>query len=174
MILPVNGIYPRIHQSAWIAPTATIIGDVDIGLRCSIWFGTVIRGDVFKISIGDETNIQDNCVVHATYKKAGVEIGKRVTVGHQVILHGCKIGDGTLIGMGAILMDNCRIGKNSLVAAGSLVTENSTFEDGMLIMGRPAVAKRKLSPEELKHINLSADNYILYTSWYAGTGGKIP
>jgi carbonic anhydrase/acetyltransferase-like protein (isoleucine patch superfamily) len=174
MIIPVNGIYPKIHQTAWIAPTATIIGDVHIGEGCSIWFGTVIRGDVFPIRIGKQTNIQDNCVLHATYKKCGVVLGDRVTVGHQVILHGCHVGDGTLVGMGSILMDNAHVGKRSIVGAGSLVTEEARFEDETLILGRPAIAKRKVKPAELKHINHSADNYMLYTTWYAGTGGKIP
>lgn len=174
MIIPVNGIYPKLHSSVWVAPTATIIGDVELGEKCSVWFNTVIRGDVFPIRIGRETNIQDACVLHCTYKKCGVVLGDRVTVGHQVILHGCEIGDGTLIGMGSVIMDNAKIGKNCLVGAGSLVTEDSVFEDGSLIMGRPAKMKRKLTPEEIKKINHSADNYMLYTTWYAGQGGKIP
>ncbi len=174
MIIPINGIYPKIHPTAFIAPTATIIGDVTIGENASIWYGTVIRGDVFAIKIGKETNIQDNCVLHATYKKCGLEIGDRVTVGHQVILHGCSVGSGTLIGMGSIIMDKAKVGKNSLVGAGSLITENSDFEAESLIVGRPAQVKRKLSKEELSKLGHSADNYLMYTKWYTGEGGKIP
>src|SRR6185369_17575044 len=119
MIIPVNGIYPKIHPSVWIAPTATIIGDVEIGERSTIWFNTVIRGDVYPIRIGKETNIQDNCTLHCTYKEVGVVLGNRVTIGHNVILHGCEVRDGSLIGMGAILMDKVVIGKHCLVGAGS-------------------------------------------------------
>lgn len=174
MIIPVNGIYPKIHPTVWVAPTATIIGDVEIGEGSSVWFNTVIRGDVFPIKIGRETNIQDNCVLHCTYKKCGVVLGDRVTIGHQVILHGSKVGDGVLVGMGCILMDDVNVGSHSLVGAGSLVTEKSSFEEGSLIFGRPAKFKRKLEPEELSKLEHSADNYIMYTSWYAGNGGKIP
>jgi gamma-carbonic anhydrase len=174
MLIPVNGIYPKIHTKTWIAPTATIIGDVEIGEGSSVWFNTVIRGDVFPMRIGRETNIQDNCTLHGTHKSTGVILGNRVTIGHQVVLHGCHVGDGSLIGMGSIVMDHVKIGKHCLVGAGSLVTENSQFEEGVLIMGRPAKVKRKLTPEEIKLLEQSADNYIMYSSWYAGEGGKIP
>jgi carbonic anhydrase/acetyltransferase-like protein (isoleucine patch superfamily) len=175
MIIPVNGIYPKIHPSVWIAPTATIIGDVEIGEGSSIWFNTVIRGDVFPMRIGREVNIQDNCTLHGTYKKCGVVIHDRVTVGHQVILHGCEIAKGTLIGMGCIIMDNAFVGEGCLVGAGSLLTEEASFrEKNQLIVGRPAKPKRALSDDEIKHVSKSADNYILYSSWYAGHGGKIP
>ena len=135
MIIAVNGIYPKIHSSVWIAPTATIIGDVEIGEGSSVWFNTVIRGDVFPMRIGREVNIQDNCTLHGTYKKCGVIIHDRVTIGHQVILHGCEINEGALIGMGCILMDNAVIGKRCLVGAGSLVTEGAQFEDGQFCTG---------------------------------------
>jgi carbonic anhydrase/acetyltransferase-like protein (isoleucine patch superfamily) len=158
----------------WVAPTATIIGSVEIGEKSSIWFNTVIRGDVFPMKIGRETNIQDSCVLHGTYKKCGVILGDRVTIGHQVVLHGCEVKDGSLIGMGAIIMDRAVIGKHCLVGAGSLVTEDAVFEEGSLILGRPAKVKRKLTAEELKHLEASADHYLLYTSWYTGKGEKIP
>lgn len=174
MIIPIHGIHPKIDQAAWIAPNATVIGDVEIGAKTSIWFGTVIRGDVFAIKIGKESNIQDNCVVHCTYKKAGVTIGDRVSIGHGALIHGCEIKDNVLIGMGAILMDKCVIPKNSLVAAGSLVSEGSTFEEGMLIMGSPAKAKRKLTTDEIAFLQKSADNYKMYTTWYTGKGEAIP
>ncbi len=175
-IIPVNGIHPRLHPTVWVAPTATVIGDVEIGEKSSIWFNTVIRGDVFKMIIGREVNIQDSCVLHGTFGKCGVTIGNRVTVGHQVILHGCEIGEGSLIGMGAVIMDKALIGKNSLVGAGSLVTEGSIFEEGTLIFGRPAKAQRKLKSEELAKLQKSADNYLLYTTWYQdkNRGDQIP
>ena len=174
MVIPVHGIHPRIHHSAWLAPTATVIGDVEIGEKSSIWFGTVIRGDVFKMRIGKETNVQDNCVLHGTHGQCGVVLGDRVTIGHQVVLHGCEVKDGALIGMGSILMDRSVIGRNCLVGAGSLVTEGAVFEEGSLIVGRPAKVKRKLTDTEIKELQTSADHYLLYTSWYTGKGGKIP
>lgn len=143
-----------------------MIGDVEIGKKCSIWFNTVIRGDVMPIRIGEETNIQDGTVIHGTYKKCGTTIGKRVSVGHGVILHGCTIGDTSLIGMGTIIMDNAKIGSRCVVGAGSLVTEEKSFEDGWLILGRPAKAVRRLTEQELAFLDTSADNYLFYQTWY--------
>lgn len=174
MLIPVNGIYPKIHAKTWIAPTATIIGDVEIGEGSSIWFHTVIRGDVFAMRIGRETNIQDNCTLHGTHESVGVTLGNRVTIGHQVVLHGCEVGDGSLIGMGSVVMDHAKIGKHCLVGAGSLVTEGFQCEDGVLVMGRPAKVKRKLTEEEIKNLEQSADNYLLYSSWYERKDGQKP
>ena len=174
MIIPINGIYPRIAGNAWMAPDATIIGDVEIGEKSSIWFQTLVRGDVHSIRIGRETNIQDGTIIHCTYKKASVTIGNRVTVGHKVMLHGCTVEDSCLIGMGSTIMDNAVIPHHCVVGAGSLVTEGATFEPYSLIIGSPAKFKRKLKEEEIKFLEQSADNYILYTSWYTGVGGKIP
>jgi gamma-carbonic anhydrase len=166
MIESVRGITPVIGEDTFIHRTATIIGDVRLGKRCSIWPGVIIRGDVNSIVIGDETNIQDAAIVHATYQKCGTKLGNRVSVGHGVILHGCQIDDSCLIGMGAVIMDQAHIPKNSLVAAGSLVTENATFESGWLILGRPAKAVRKLTPQELEQLEQSCRNYLLYKTWY--------
>jgi carbonic anhydrase/acetyltransferase-like protein (isoleucine patch superfamily) len=157
---------PKIGPDCFIAPTAAVVGDVTMGRNCSVWFNAVIRGDVMPIVIGDETNIQDGSVIHGTYKKCGAKIGNRVTVGHSVILHGCEIGDRCLIGMGSIIMDQAKVSADSLVAAGSLITEGSEFPPGVLIMGRPAKVKRELTPEEIKFLNQSADNYIHYKTWY--------
>ena len=118
------------------------------------------------IEVGDESNIQDGTVIHGTFKKCGTLIGKRVTVGHSVILHGCEIGDECLIGMGTVIMDKAKIGAGCIVGAGSLVTENSEFPPGQLILGRPARAVRALKPEEKEFLPKSADNYLMYTSWY--------
>lgn len=166
MILPLKGKTPKIGEGSFVAPSADLIGDVKIGKGCSIWFNTTLRGDVMPIVIGDETNIQDNSVIHGTYKKCGAVIGNRVTVGHSVILHGCTIGDKVLIGMGAIIMDQAKIPARSIVGAGSLVTENADFPEGHLILGRPAKAIRPLNEKELAFLDKSADNYIEYMSWY--------
>jgi gamma-carbonic anhydrase len=167
MILPLLGHTPQIGEGTYLAEGARIIGDVTIGRHSSIWFNTVLRGDVGPIKIGDETNIQDGSVIHGTYQKAFATIGNRVTVGHSVVLHGCEIGDLCLIGMGSIIMDNAKIGPRNIVGAGSLVTENAKFlEEGWLIMGRPAKAVRPLKPEEIAFLDKSADNYLLYKSWY--------
>lgn len=166
MLISVNGIYPKLHSGVWIAPTATVTGDVEIGDNSSIWFNTVIRGDVAAIRIGRETNIQDNCILHSDHKP-GVIIGNRVSVGHLVILHGCEIQDGTLVGMGSIIMDDAVIGKNCIVAAGSLITANSRFEDGMLILGRPAKVVRKVTAEEIQRNEYRVENYMMSKSLYA-------
>jgi carbonic anhydrase/acetyltransferase-like protein (isoleucine patch superfamily) len=166
MILPLNGIHPQIGENTYVAPSADIIGDVRIGRNCSIWFNTTLRGDVMPIIIGDETNIQDNTVLHGTYKKCGAVLGSKVTVGHSVILHGCKVGDLVLIGMGSIVMDQAEIPSRSIVAAGSLVTEDARFPEGHLILGRPAKAVRPLNEKELAFLPQSAQNYMDYTKWY--------
>ncbi len=166
MILPLNGKEPQFGENCFVAPSADLIGDVTIGKNCSIWFNTTLRGDVMPIVIGDETNIQDNTVVHGTYKKCGAVIGSKVTVGHSVILHGCKIGDLVLIGMGAVIMDQAEVPSRSIVGAGSLIIENSRFPEGHLILGRPAKAVRPLNEKELAFLSQSAKNYIEYKAWY--------
>lgn len=157
---------PKIGDGCYIAPTANIIGDVQIGRDCSIWFNAVVRGDVMPIVIGDESNFQDNSVIHGTYKKCGTTIGRRVSVGHGVILHGCEIGDRVLVGMGTIIMDHAKISSDTLIGAGSLVTQGSEFPPGVLVMGRPAKVVRPLTPEEIQNVNRSADNYLFYKKWY--------
>ncbi|MGE0632934.1 MAG: gamma carbonic anhydrase family protein [Pseudobdellovibrionaceae bacterium] len=166
MILPVRGFEPKIANDAYIAPNAAIIGDVEIGEKSSVWFGVTIRGDVMPIRIGKETNIQDNSVIHGTYGKCGATLHDRVTIGHGVILHGCEVEYGCLIGMGSILMDGSHIGARSIVGAGSLVTEGSRFPANSLILGRPAKVVRSLKPEEIDLLEKSADNYLQYMSWY--------
>jgi carbonic anhydrase/acetyltransferase-like protein (isoleucine patch superfamily) len=166
VIQPLNGIHPQIGEKTFVAPSADIIGDVRIGKNCSIWYHTTLRGDVMPILIGDETNIQDNTVIHGTFKKCGAVIGNKVTVGHSVILHGCKIGDLVLIGMGSVIMDQAEIPSRCIVAAGSLVTEDAKFPEGHLILGRPAKAVRPLNEKELAFLPQSARNYMDYMKWY--------
>jgi carbonic anhydrase/acetyltransferase-like protein (isoleucine patch superfamily) len=157
---------PDIHKTTFVDETALILGDVKIGKHCSIWPMTVIRGDVNSIEIGNNTNIQDNSVLHVThdgpYNPGGydLKIGNNVTVGHRVILHGCHVGDSCLIGMGATIMDGAVIGSHTLIGAGSLVTPNKKLESGYLWMGSPARKVRKLSDEELESIEYSANNYV--------------
>jgi len=157
---------PKVGKDCYIAPNATLVGDVILGDNCSVWFNAVLRGDVMPIRIGNETNIQDGAVVHGTYKKCGAVIGNRVTVGHGVILHGCEVGDRVLIGMGAIIMDKAKVSSDSIVAAGALITEEKEFPPGVLIVGRPAAVKRELTAEEKAFLNKSADNYLFYKTWY--------
>ena len=166
MIYSLNGKTPEIGADSYIAPSADIIGDVKLGRGCSVWFNVTLRGDVMPILIGDETNIQDNSVLHGTYKKCGARVGSKVTVGHSVILHGCLIGDLVLVGMGSIVMDQAEIGDRCIVAAGSLVTEDAKFPSGQLILGRPAKAVRPLTEKELAFLPQSAQNYRDYSAWY--------
>lgn len=164
--LSVRGLTPQVGSGTFLAPNSTLVGDVIVGRDCSIWFNAVIRGDVMPIRIGDMSNIQDGSIIHGTYKKCGTTIGQRVTVGHGVILHGCEVGDEVLIGMGAIIMDKATIPSRCLVAAGALVTEESSFDEGSLILGRPAKAVRPLNSEELAFLKQSALNYLNYKKWY--------
>lgn len=174
MIFKLMDWVPEIGPNTFIAPSAQVIGQVKLGRDCSVWFNTILRGDVGPITIGDETNVQDGTVVHCTYNKANATIGNRVTVGHNVMLHGCRIDDLCLIGMGSTIMDNAHIPARSIVGAGSLITENAKFESGWLILGRPAKAVRKLTSEELGFLDKSADNYLFYKkSWYQHPAGSL-
>ena len=157
-IYELDGVAPRVAASAWVADTAQVIGNVVLGENASVWFGTVVRGDTEAITIGAGTNIQDASVLHADFGQPLV-VGERVTVGHQVMLHGCTIGDETLIGIGAIVLNGARIGKNSLVGAGALVTEGKEFPDGSMIIGSPARAMRQLTPEQIEALRQSALHY---------------
>ncbi len=165
-IISARRFTPSIAKDSYIAPSAMVIGDVVLEAGTSVWFNSVIRGDVMPIRIGRESNVQDNCVLHGTYGKFGCTLEDRVTLGHSVILHGCHIGRESLIGMGSIVMDGAVIGEQSLVGAGSLVTEGSKFPPRSLIVGRPAKVKRPLTDEEIKSLSQSADNYLLYKTWY--------
>ncbi len=165
-LISARGKSPVIAKDVFIADGAKIISDVTIGSGSSIWYNTTLRGDVMPITIGTETNIQDGSTLHGTFGKFSCVIGNRVTIGHNVILHGCKIGNSTLIGMGSIVMDGAVVPDHCVVGAGSLVTEGKKFEPYSLIVGRPAVFKRRLNDDEIKFLEQSADNYILYKSWY--------
>ncbi len=166
-ILPVKGIMPSFGENCFIAPNATIAGDVIMGAECSVWFNAVIRGDVNSIRCGNRVNIQDGAVVHCTFEKTKTILGNNVSVGHNAIVHGCVIEDNVLIGMGAIVMDNCYIGSNSIIAAGAVVLENTRVEPGSVFAGVPA---RKVKETEEAHItgeiSRIANNYVTYSSWF--------
>lgn len=151
--------HPQMHPNAWVAPSATVIGKVVLEADANVWYGVVVRGDTDTLTIGEGSNIQDGSVVH-TDVGLPLVVGKHVTVGHQVILHGCQIGDETLIGMGAVILNGARIGKHCIVGAGSLVTEGKDFPDGSLIMGSPAKVVRQVRPEEIEKIRASAAHYV--------------
>ena len=158
-IYALDGIVPQLAASAWVADSAQLIGQVTLEEEASVWFGTVVRGDTDSIRIGAGSNIQDACVLHADAGQPLV-VGQRVTVGHQVTLHGCTIGDESLIGIGAVVLNGARIGKHCLVGAGSLVTEGKEFPDGSMIMGSPAKVVRQLSPEQIDGLRRSAQHYM--------------
>ena len=173
MILRYKNWFPKIRKDVWIAPNATIVGNVEIGEDSSVWFGSVIRGDVHFIKIGKRTNIQDLTMIHVThYTKEDMSdgnptiIGDNVTIGHRVMLHGCKIEDGCLIGMNATILDGAVIGKESIVGAGALVTKNKKFPPRSLIIGSPAKVVRELSDEEVKELYESANRYVKFKNDY--------
>ncbi len=167
VILPVNGVSPKFGENCFIAPNATIVGDVECGSGCSIWFNAVVRGDVNSIKMGNKVNIQDGAVIHCTYKKTTTTLGNNVSVGHNAIVHGCLVHDNVLIGMGAIVMDNCEIGSNSIIAAGAVLTEGTKVPPGCIYAGVPAKKIKDISEELINgEINRIADNYLMYSSWF--------
>lgn len=157
-IYELDGVAPSVADSAWVAENAQVMGDVSLGEGASVWFGTTVRGDTAHIAIGAGSNIQDGSVLHADVG-IPLTIGRDVTVGHQVVLHGCSIGDESLIGIGAIVLNGAKIGRNCLVGAGSLVTEGKEFPDGSMILGSPAKAVRALTPEQIEGLRQSAKHY---------------
>jgi gamma-carbonic anhydrase len=167
MIAECFGKKPVIPASAWIAPSADVLGDVTLGEHTSIWFSTVVRGDVHWIRIGDYTNVQDGSVLHVTNQKFPLTIGSKVTIGHKALLHGCTVGDNCLIGMGAILLDGVEVGAGSVVAAGALLPPGKKYPPGSLILGAPAKAVRQLSPKEQEDlIEIGWKNYHSYVAEY--------
>ncbi|MEJ2883936.1 gamma carbonic anhydrase family protein [Pedobacter sp. GR22-6] len=166
VILPVKEIYPKWDDNCFIAPNATIVGDVVMGKNCSVWFNAVIRGDVNSIRIGNDSNIQDGAVIHATYLKAPTVIGNRVSIGHNAIVHGCTLKDHILIGMGAIVMDHVLIEEYTIIAAGSVVLENTHCESGFIYAGTPAKKIKPITEEQRALLNKLPDNYIMYSDWF--------
>ncbi|MDR2805033.1 MAG: gamma carbonic anhydrase family protein [Dysgonamonadaceae bacterium] len=167
LIKSVRGFTPQIGKNVFLADNATIIGDVVIGDDCSIWFNTVLRGDVNAIRIGNRVNIQDGTVIHTLYEKSVAEIGDDVSIGHNVAIHGAKIENGALIGIGAVVLDHAVIGEGALIAAGAVVLSGTTVEPGSIYAGIPAKFVKKLDPRQAKEINQKiAKNYLMYSDWY--------
>lgn len=167
VILPVHGIHPQFGDDVFIAPNATIVGQVTTGNQCSFWFNAVVRGDVNTITMGDKVNIQDNAVIHCTFEKHATVIGNNVSIGHSAIVHGCTIQDNVLVGMGAIVMDRVVVGSNSIIAAGAVVLEGTEVPPGSIFAGVPAKKVKDISPEKISgEIERIANNYIRYSSWF--------
>jgi len=167
VILPVEGKHPQFGNNVFIAPNATIVGDVTMGDDCSIWFNTVVRGDVNFIRIGNKVNIQDGACIHCTYQRTGTTIGNNVSIGHNAIVHGCTLHDNVLIGMGAIIMDKAIVHSNTIIAAGAVVLENTICEAGCIYAGVPAKKMKDISQEKVSgEINRIANNYVKYADWF--------
>src|ERR1700741_130471 len=163
VILPVKGVQPELGKDCFIAPNATVVGDVIMGAECSVWFNAVVRGDVNSIRMGNKVNVQDGACIHCTYQKTKTIIGNNVSIGHRAIVHGCTVRDNVLIGMGAIVMDNAVIGENSIIAAGAVVLENTIVEPGSIYAGVPAKRVKDVDKENFKHlIERISNNYVMY------------
>lgn len=170
MRIDFEGRTPRLDPSAWLAPGAVVIGDVDVGPESSLWFGAVVRGDLEPIRIGARTNLQDHVTVHVTGGRHQTVIGDDVTIGHGAIVHGCVIGNGSLIGMGAVVMDGATIGPHSLIAAGSLVVPGTTIPARTLALGRPARPERALSADEIAEVARSSARYVALAARHRASG----
>ena len=167
VIKSVNGKHPQIPSDCYVAENATIVGDVVLGSSCSVWFNAVIRGDVHYIKIGNKVNIQDGVIIHCTYQKHPTEIGNNVSIGHNAIVHGCKIHDNVLIGMGSIVMDNCVVESNSIIAAGAVVTQNTVVESGTIYAGVPAKKVKDIDQSDFAgEIERISNKYVMYSSWF--------
>ncbi len=166
LILPVNGLTPQLGPGCWLAPNATLVGDVVLGAGCTVWFGAVVRGDVNAIRIGDHTNIQDGAMLHCTYQRADLRIGARVSIGHRALVHGCHVEDDVLIGMGAIVMDHARVERGCIIAAGAVVLENQVCESGYLYAGVPAKRIKPVTDEQRAMIARTSTNYQTYAGWF--------
>jgi len=166
LILPVKGINPTWGEDCFIAENATIVGDVVMGNKCSVWFNAVIRGDVNFIKIGDNTNIQDGAVIHCTYLGASTTIGDNVSVGHNALVHGCTLHNNVLIGMGAIVMDNALVEEFVIIAAGAIVLEKTVCESGFLYAGIPVKKIKPLTEEQKVMLKKLPQNYIMYSGWF--------
>jgi len=166
-ILPVLDKHPQFGENCFVAPNATIVGDVVMGNECSVWFNAVVRGDVHYIKMGNKVNVQDGAVIHCTYQKNPTNIGNNVSIGHNAIVHGCTVHDNVLIGMGSIIMDRCEVHSNSIVAAGAVLLEGTVVEEGSIYAGVPARKIKDIS-KELIHgeIDRIANNYVKYSSWF--------
>lgn len=167
IVKTLNGSTPTLGKDCFIAETAVLIGSVDMGDYCSIWYNAVLRGDVNWIRLGNKVNVQDNATIHCTYKKAATEVGNNVSIGHNAIVHGCIIHDNVLVGMGSVIMDKCVIGSGSIIAAGAVLTQGTVVPEGSIFAGVPARKIGEVGPELREgEIQRIAEAYITYSSWY--------
>jgi len=166
LIKKIRNISPEIGSDCFLADNCTIVGDVKMGRNCTVWFNAVIRGDVHSITIGDDTNIQDGAIIHCTYQKAKTVIGKKVSIAHNAVVHGCTVEDRVLIGMGAIIMDDCLIKSGSVIAAGAVVLPGTIVEENSVYAGTPAKRVKEASTELQEVIDRTAKNYPMYSKWY--------
>jgi len=166
LILPVLGKQPAWGTDCFIAPNATLVGDVLLGNNCSVWFNAVIRGDVNSIRIGNNSNIQDGVVIHCTYQKAATSIGNNVSIGHNALVHGCTIQDHSLIGMGAVVMDHAVVEEYCIIAAGAIILENTCCESGYLYAGTPARKIKPITDTQRELLNTLPNNYVMYAQWF--------
>jgi carbonic anhydrase/acetyltransferase-like protein (isoleucine patch superfamily) len=167
LILPVEEVSPKWGDNCFIAPNATIVGDVIMGNECSIWFNAVLRGDVNSIRLGNKVNVQDGAVIHCTYRRTKTIVGNNVSIGHNAIVHGCTVHDNVLIGMGAIVMDNAVVHSNTIIAAGAVVLEGTVCEEGSIYAGVPAKKVKEVSGERFQsEINRISNNYVGYAQWF--------
>jgi carbonic anhydrase/acetyltransferase-like protein (isoleucine patch superfamily) len=170
MLIALEDLAPVVHPSAYVHSSAHVIGDVHLGAESSVWFHSVLRGDVHRIRIGARTNIQDNSTIHVTHDRHATVVGDEVTVGHNVVLHGCTVGARCLIGIGAIVLDRCVIGDECLIGAGALLTPGTTVEPGHLVLGSPARVIRPISDAEREHLRQSAAGYVANAARYRAAG----
>ncbi len=167
LVLPVDDQFPKWGKNCFVAPNATIVGDVIMGDECSIWFNAVVRGDVNSIRMGNKVNVQDGAIIHCTYQKTRALIGSNVSIGHNAIVHGCTIHDNVLIGMGSIVMDLAVVHSNTIIAAGAVVLEGTICEGGAIYAGVPAKKVKDISKDKVEgEINRIANNYIKYSKWF--------
>ncbi len=166
LILPVKDKTPLLGENCWIAPNATIVGDVTMGKDCTVWFNAVVRGDVNSISIGERVNIQDGAIIHCTYQKTKTIIGNFVSIAHNAIVHGCTIEDKVLVGMGAIIMDGAIIGSGSIIAAGAIITQNTIVPPNSVFAGNPAKFLKEVTPNLEEVFMRTANNYVMYAGWF--------
>ena len=167
IIKKINNFLPKIGKNCFLSETSVVVGDVILNDNCSVWYNSVLRGDVNYIRIGSSVNIQDNVVIHGTYKKNPTIIGNKVSIGHGAIIHGCTISDNVLIGMGSIIMDGVKIGSNTIVGAGTLIPKNKVIPSNCILTGNPfKIIKENIGLDDLKIIGETSINYIKYTEWY--------
>ncbi len=166
LLMEVKGKSPEFGENCWLAPNATVVGDVVMGKNCTVWFNAVIRGDVNEIRIGDDSNIQDGVVIHCTYQRAGTYIGNKVSIAHNAVIHGCTIHDNVLVGMGAIIMDGAVVNSGSVIAAGAVVLANTVVEANSIFAGMPAKKVKGVGPEMVEVIVRTAKNYPMYAEWF--------